>query len=130
MLVFVFLYIDVIPFLHILMYSSFVNRYMFDDLPAKVKVLYDWFIFCKMVNYLDVSLSLNNSSYESYHKPDNEILCVHKDSNYPPSILKQNPTSIEKRISTLSTNETIFNESKEIYQKPQAKSAYPQSLKY
>ena len=42
----------------------------------------------KIVNYLDVSLNLNNSNYKRYHKPDNEILYIHKDSNHPPSILK------------------------------------------
>ena len=84
----------------------------------------------KIVNYLDVSLNLNNSSFKPYHKPDNEILYTHKDSNHPASIFKQIPTSIEKRISTLSSNKTIFNESKEIYQKALKKSGYPQTLKY
>ena len=64
----------------------------------------------KIVNYLDVSLNFNSSNCKPYHKPDNEILCIHKDSNHPPSIVKEIPTSIEKRISTLSFNETIFNE--------------------
>ena len=84
----------------------------------------------KLVNYLDVTLNLNNSNYKPYQKPDNEILYFHKDSNHPPSILKQIPTSIEKRISTLWSNETIFNESKEIYQKALEKSGYQQTLKY
>ena len=84
----------------------------------------------KIVNYLDVSLNLNNSNYKPYQKPDNEILYIHKDSNHPPSILKQIPISIQKRISTLSSNETIFNESKEIYQKALEKSGYRQNLKY
>ena len=74
--------------------------------------------------------NLNNSNYKLYQKPDNEILYIHKNSNYTPSILKQIPTSIEKRISTLSSNKTIFNESKEIYQKALEKSSYLQSLKY
>ena len=66
----------------------------------------DLFIHCnmKIVNYLDVSLNLNNSNYKPYHKPDNKISYIHKDSNHPPSILKQIPTSIEKRISTSSSN--------------------------
>ena len=50
----------------------------------------------KIVNYLDVSLNLNNSNYKPYHKPDNEILHIHKDSNHPPNILNQIPTAIEK----------------------------------
>ena len=61
----------------------------------------------EIVNYLDVSLNLNDSSYKPYHKPDNEIYIL-KDLNYPPNILKQIQTSSEKRISTLSSNETIF----------------------
>ena len=84
----------------------------------------------KLVDYWDVTLNLNNSNYKPYHKPDNEILYIHKDSNHPLSILNQIPTSIEKRISTLSSNETIFNESKEIYQKALEKSGYRQTLKY
>ena len=66
----------------------------------------------KIVTYLDVSLDLSNSNYKPYHKPDNEISYIHKDSNHPPSILKQIPTSIKRIIPTLSSNETIFNESK------------------
>ena len=33
----------------------------------------------KLVNYLDVTLNLNNSNYKPYHKPDSEILFIHKD---------------------------------------------------
>ena len=84
----------------------------------------------KIVNYLDVSLNLNNSNYNPYYKPDNEILYINKDSNHSSIILKQIPASIEKRISTLSSNETIFNESKEIYQKALEKPGYWQTLKH
>ena len=92
----------------------------------------DIVIECSMeiVNYLDVSINLNNSNYKPYHKPDNEVLYIHKDSNHPPSILKQIPTSIEKRISTLSSNEMIFSESKEIYQKALEKSGFRPTWKY
>ena len=74
----------------------------------------------KIVNYLDDSLNLNNSNYKPYHKPDKEMLYIHKYSNHPPSIL----TSIQERIPTLSSNETIFSKSKEIYQKSLEKSGY------
>ena len=40
----------------------------------------------KIVNYSDVSLNLNNSNYKPYHKHDNKILYVHKNSDQPPSI--------------------------------------------
>ena len=64
----------------------------------------------KIVNYLDVSLNLNNLNYKPYHKPDNEILYIFKDSNHPPSILRQIPTSTEKRISTFSSSITLPKE--------------------
>ena len=79
----------------------------------------------------DVSLNLNNSNYKPYHKPYNEILCIIKiQITRPASLNKHTHTSIEKRISTLSCKETIFNESKEIYQKAIEKSGYRQTLKY
>ena len=84
----------------------------------------------KIVNHLDASLNLNNLNHKPYRKLDNKISYTRTDSNHPPSILKQMPTSIEKRISTLSSNETSFNKSKEIYQKALEKSDYRQTLKY
>ena len=84
----------------------------------------------EIVNYLDVSLNLSNSNCKPYPNPDNEILNIYKDSNRPPSVFKQAPTTIEKRISTVSSNETMFNKSNEIYQKALEKSGYWQTLKY
>ena len=77
----------------------------------------------KIVNYWDISLNSNNLNYKPYHKPDNEIY-IHKNSNHPSSTIKQIPALIEKRISTLSSNESMSNESKEIYQKALEKSGY------
>ena len=59
-------------------------------------------IQCKMkiVDYFNVSLSWNNSNCKPYHKPDIEILYIHRDSNHPHSILKYIPTLIEKKNST------------------------------
>ena len=60
----------------------------------KLDIVFQWSM--KIVNYLDVSFNLNNSNYKSYQKPDNETLYIHKDSNQPPSILKQISALIEK----------------------------------
>ena len=84
----------------------------------------------EIVNYLDVSLNLSNSNCKPYPNPDNEILNISKDSNRPPSVFKKTPTTIEKRISTVSSNKTMFNKSNEIYQKALEKSGYWQTLKY
>ena len=92
----------------------------------------DIVILCnmKIVNYLGISLSSNNSYYKPYRKSYKKILYILKYSNHPPSTLKQIPTSIEKRISTLHSNQTIFNESEETYQNTLEKSGYRQTSKY
>ena len=68
----------------------------------------------KLVNYLDVTLSLNNSNYKSYHKPDNEILYIHKDSTHPLSIHNHIPTSIEKILPYHLTKPYLTNQRKYI----------------
>ena len=55
----------------------------------------------KIVNYLDVTLNLNDGSYRPYKKPNEETNYIHVNSDHPPSILKQLPKSIEKRLSSL-----------------------------
>ena len=57
----------------------------------------------KIVNYLDVTLNLNDGSYRPYKKPNDETNYLHVNSDHPPSILKQLPMSIEKRLSSLSS---------------------------
>ena len=42
----------------------------------------------KIVNYLDVTLNLNNGSFKPYHKPDDIIQYINKESNHPPSIIE------------------------------------------
>ena len=79
----------------------------------------------KIVNYLDKTLNLNDSTYRPYHKPGNEITYIHKESNHQPNIIKQIPLSIEWRLSTLlSSSEEIFNESVHIYEDALNKSGY------
>ena len=63
----------------------------------------------KIVDFLDVTLNLTDSTYKPYHKPNDEICYIHNASNHPPSITKQLPISIEIRLSKLSSNEKVFN---------------------
>ena len=64
----------------------------------------------KVVNYLDVTFDLNDGTYRLYTKPNNKIKYIHKNSNHPPSAIRQIPLSIESRLSTLSFNEKVFQE--------------------
>ena len=84
----------------------------------------------KKVNYLDVTFNLNDDTYQPYQKPDNIIQRIHVESNHPPNIIKQIPKTIEKRLSQLSFNEEIFNESAPFDEDKLHQSGYQQILKY
>ena len=84
----------------------------------------------KIVNYLDVTFNLSNATYRPFCKPNSEIEYIHKESNHPPSFLRQIPLSIESRLSKHSSNEKIFKESTKIYQESLKKSGYNHQLTY
>ena len=84
----------------------------------------------KIVNCLDVTFNLNDGTYKPYTKPNNEIKYIHKNSNHPPSIIRQIPLSIESKLPTLSFNEKIFQEAVTPYQKVLQNSGYRHTLTY
>ena len=82
----------------------------------------------KIVNYLDVTLNLNNG--KPYHKPDDIIQYINKESNHPPSIIEHLPASIEKRLSNNSSDEKIFKEAAIYYEDTLNKAGYINNLVY
>ena len=56
----------------------------------------------KTVDFLDIHFDLVKEIYQPYKKPNDDPLHIIKKSSYPPSILKQLPKSISKRISEVS----------------------------
>ena len=84
----------------------------------------------KIVNYLDVTFNLTDAFYRPFNKANNEINYIHKQSNHPPSISKQLPLSVERRLSKLSSNEKIFSDSIPIYQEALIKAGYNHKLTY
>lgn len=84
----------------------------------------------KTVDYLDVTLNLMDGTFKPYRKPDDETNYIHAESDHPPTIIKQLPIAIEKRISDLSSNEDIFKQSKQYYQDALTKSGHKYQLKY
>ena len=91
-------------------------------------VIIEWNM--KVVNYFDVTFNLNDCTYHPYQKPDNIIQYMHVESNHPSNIIKQIPKTIEKRLSQLSSNEEMFNESAPFYENKLHQSGYQQKLKY
>ena len=63
-----------------------------------------------VVNFLDVTFDLSTGKYKPKRKPNDDSLCRNKHSNHPPSILRRLPTSINKRISTLSSDKQTFED--------------------
>ena len=84
----------------------------------------------KIVNYLDVTFDLTNSTYCPYRKPNNEPQYINTKSNHPPNIIKQLPASINRRLSDNSCNERVFNKGKTIYDTALKASGYTESLIY
>ena len=84
----------------------------------------------KSIDYLDITMDLRAGTYKPFMKPNNKPLYVHKQSNHPPNIIKNIPESINRRLSSISSNETIFNEAAPEYQQALKNSGYEYVLKY
>ena len=79
------------------------------------------------MDYLDVTINLSDTSYRPFNKTNNEINYIHKQLNHPP---KQLPLSVKRRMSKLSSNEKIFNDSFPIYQEALIKPGCKHKLTY
>ena len=61
----------------------------------------------KVVQFLDIELDLKNNTHRPYKKLNNNPMYINVNSNHPPSIIKQIPESINRRLSNLSSNEEV-----------------------
>ena len=64
----------------------------------------------KIVNFPDIEMNLGTGTYRPYRKPDMPVY-INRKSNHPPTIIKEIPKAIAKRISDISSSEVVFNES-------------------
>ena len=71
----------------------------------------------QVVNFLDVTLNLSEKTYCPYTKPGDNLLYVHRESNHPPSITRNIPAGINRRISSLSSDQNAFDLAAPAYQK-------------
>ena len=65
----------------------------------------------KIINFLDVTLDLQSGKHYPYLKEGNVPQYIHAKSNHPPSIVRQIPESINRRLSNISSDETAFRKS-------------------
>ena len=78
----------------------------------------------KVINFLDVTLDLNKGTYKPFIKPNNTPLYVHRESNHPPSIIRNIPAAINKRLNKTSSNKEDFDKAAPIYQQALNNSGY------
>ena len=82
------------------------------------------------VNFLDVTLDLRSGKFYPYIKEGNIPLYIHQESNHPPSILRNIPESINKRLSEISSDKESFDSAKGVYQEALDKSGYHHKLSF
>ena len=76
----------------------------------------------KVVDFLDITLKLNNSIYKPYKKPNNTLLYANKSFNHP--LINQLPRIISNRLSRNSSNKEVFNPSKGQHEEALKSSGY------
>ena len=84
----------------------------------------------KIVNFLDITLNLQDQIFQPYRKPNDDTLYINKRSNHPPSIIKQLPKSISQRISKLSSNHATFVKAAPIYNEALTKTGFTNNIEY
>ena len=68
------------------------------------------------VDFLDATFNLATKKYLPFGKANNTPLYINVFSNHPPTIIKQLPKMINRRISNLSCNKKEFDEVKSVYE--------------
>ena len=84
----------------------------------------------KSVNYLDINLNLETGICKPYRKPNDNPVYINKSSNHPPSIINHIPKAIGKRISSISSNEQVFDTASPLYNDALNASGFTEKIEY
>jgi hypothetical protein len=84
----------------------------------------------KIINFLDICMDLDANTYKPYIKPNTTPLYIHSQSNHPPTVIKNLPAGINKRLSTISCNKQVFDTAAPLYQEALEKSGYKFKLDF
>ena len=82
------------------------------------------------INFLDVTMNLEDGSYKPFAKLNSHIRYVHSKSDHWSLILKQIPQGIESRLNAISSSEANFNNMKHRYQEALNEAGYKHTLKW
>ena len=84
----------------------------------------------KIINFLDVTLDLSSGEYRPYMKPNNVLQYVDTRSNHPPTVIRNIPEGINKRLSEISSSEEVFKKAAPLYQKALDEIGHRYELRY
>ena len=84
----------------------------------------------KIADFLDITLDMTEESYRPFTKPNHQPKYVNRQSNHPPSILKNIPVSVNGRLCRLSSSKEVFDAESPIYQQALKQSGYDYKLEY
>ena len=84
----------------------------------------------KTIDFLDITMNLEANEYQPFMKPNNTPLYVNRYSNHPPAITKNIPESVNRRLSSISSNANVFKKTTPAYQTALNNSQYKHKLQY
>ena len=64
----------------------------------------------KVADFLEINFEIVQGLYQPYKKANDEPLYINKNSNHPPTVIKQIPKAISKRISDISSSREIYDQ--------------------
>ena len=75
-------------------------------------------------DFLDVTFNLVTGKFFPFRKPNNQRLYINAKSNHPPTILRDHPNKINKRLSDLSCSEEEYEQAKPLHETALNESGY------
>ena len=84
----------------------------------------------KVSNLRYLTLNLATGKYKPHNKPDNKPFYISVNSKHPPKIIKNPSESISGRINKLPSDETIFNNSKKLFNNAPSNSGFDHKIKF
>ena len=81
-------------------------------------------------DFLDVTLDLSSGRYWPYQKPNDHQLFIDIKSNHPPTIKRQLPSMIEKRLSQIFCDKPEFQRAIPMYEQALQASGHHQKLQF
>ena len=84
----------------------------------------------QITDFLDVTFDLRTDKYYPYRKVNNQLLYINKQSNHPPTIIKQIPSMVRKKISDISCTKECFNKAAPAYNNALKFSGFNENIQF